>query len=189
MVRLVLASGNAGKLAELRTLVDNAWSGDIVGLKDLGLEGAEETGGSFDANARLKAEAACAATGDWVLADDSGLCVDELGGLPGVDTAYYGGYDKLLAALRDVPPDRRQAHFVCVLALARPGKETLFFHAECPGHIAANARGEGGFGYDPVFVPDGENRTFAEMDQAEKAALSHRGKALRAFADWLKANA
>lgn len=183
---LVLATQNPGKLKEMQALLGSAWTGKVEGAANLNLSAPDETSESFEGNARIKAEATCRATGTWALADDSGLCVDCLGGLPGVDTAHYGGHLKLLAAMEGVPPDRRQAHFVCVLALARPGTATVFFHGRVDGYIAITPRGEGGFGYDPVFVPGDEARTFAEMTAAEKAQYSHRARAFAALRDWLE---
>ena len=189
--RLVLATHNPGKVQEFTDLLAGIWPGEVVGSDALGVPPLRELtldeGGTFVGNACLKAEAACAATGEWALADDSGLCVEALGGAPGVDTANYGGFKRLLEAM--ARHEERGAVFVCVLALARPGEETVFFRATCLGAITAESRGDGGFGYDPVFVPDaGDGRTFAEMGEAEKGKISHRAKALGMLREWLESN-
>lgn len=186
--RLVLATHNPGKVREFADLLKGLWWGEVIGAADAGLVPPEETGGSFQANATLKAEAACAASGCWSLADDSGLCVDALGGRPGVDTASYGGYEKLLAALKGVGASDPTAHFVCVLSLARPNQPTLLFEATEPGHIAIAPSGEGGFGYDPVFIPTGQTRTYAQLGMAFKTQHSHRAQAFRLLGAWLFQN-
>lgn len=174
---VVLASHNQGKLKELGdVLAPLGWT--LLGMKDFYLPAPEETGTTFEANAKLKAEAAATATGLWAMADDSGLEVDALNGAPGVATADFGGWEKLLEVMKDVPSDMRGARFVCVLALQCKGSETVYFKGTCRGVIALHAAGEAGFGYDPVFIPEGETRTFAQMSKAEKNELSHRGRAL-----------
>ena len=190
--RLLLASANRGKLRELRTILDGL-PVELVGLDEAG-RGAppevEETGDTFLANALLKARAYAAWSGLAAVADDSGLEVDALGGAPGVRSARYAGpgatdqanLDKLLAELSGVPPERRTARFRCVAALHDPatGREK---HAEAAweGRVLDAPRGSGGFGYDPVFLPAGWDRTSAEVDQPTKDAASHRGKAFRAL--------
>lgn len=189
---LILATGNPGKVAELRDLFATA------GLA-LAVRGAEACGGmpqvaedapDFAGNARKKAEALrVAAPTCWILADDSGLEVDALHGEPGVRSARYAGegagdaanLDLLLRNLAHLPPGSRTARFRCCLCLLPPqGRGApLFCEGACEGRILAEPRGQGGFGYDPVFVPEGETRTFAEMTRDEKAGLSHRGRALR----------
>jgi len=188
MRRLVLASGNAGKLRELHELLAPRGV-DVIAQRVLGIEDVEETGATFIENALLKARHAARCSGLPALADDSGLCVDALGGAPGLYSARYAGPGaadaantaKLLAALADVPPPQRGAHYVCVLVLLR--------HAEDPdplvatgrwfGQIATTPRGDGGFGYDPVFVDPASGVTAAELSAALKHARSHRGLALR----------
>ena len=189
---IVLASENQGKLRELRTLV-----GDIAEVHDLSpydLTLPDETGETFAENARAKAEFVSAATGLLALADDSGLEVDALDGLPGVRTARYAGEgatdaanrQKLLAALAETPDDERGARFVSFVAVARPDEETLLFAGTCDGAIAREERGDGGFGYDCIFrLPDG--RTMAELSAEEKNAISHRGEAMRAALPALRA--
>jgi XTP/dITP diphosphohydrolase len=182
--RVVLATSNPGKLAELQDAFP-AWR--FSGLDEhAGAAMPEETGATFEENASAKARAVCAATGLPALADDSGLCVDALDGAPGVRSARFAGEGAgdaanraaLLARMRHVDATARSARFVCVLALARPDGRVELARGECPGRLIAEERGTGGFGYDPLFVPDGETRTFAEMSIAEKATLSHRGRAI-----------
>jgi XTP/dITP diphosphohydrolase len=180
---LVLASGNAGKLREFSHL-----------LADLGLEirpqpeglQVEETGASFAANARLKAEAVARATGCWALADDSGLAVEALGGAPGVHSARYAASDperiarllRELAAAGASEPQARTAAFVAALAVADPsGAVRLEVEGRCPGVILPAPRGEAGFGYDPVFLVPELGLSFAEMDRATKGRVGHRGRA------------
>ena len=189
MNRLVLASGNAGKLAELRALL--AGTGvELVAQSQLGVEEVEETGLSFVENALLKARHAAAATGLPAIADDSGLCVDALGGAPGVQSARFGGEPKsdarnnarLLEALAGFPdPEQRRAYFCSVLVLVRHAEDPLPLIADGQWHgeILLAARGEGGFGYDPLFwVPELE-QTAAELDAKLKNTLSHRAAAMR----------
>jgi XTP/dITP diphosphohydrolase len=185
MAELVLATRNQGKKREFDALV----RGLGIRLRSLDeFEGApdpEETGATFEANALLKARSAADATGLWVLADDSGLCVDALGGAPGVQSARYAEgsdrtrWQKLLEALDGVPEGERQAAFVCVLALVGPSGETAVAEGRCEGAIARAPRGEAGFGYDPVFLVAGdpEARTMAELTTEEKGIVSHRGRA------------
>jgi XTP/dITP diphosphohydrolase len=190
-MKLVLASSNAGKLAELRDLLGGAGI-DLHAQSEFGVEDAEETGLTFVENALLKARHAAAATGLPALADDSGLCVDALGGAPGLYSARYAGghgdsqanIAKLLDAIRDVPDERRSARFVSVLALLRHAEDPqpLIAEGTWEGRILHAPRGTGGFGYDPVFLGEGQDRTNAELSAEEKDAISHRGKALRNLA-------
>lgn len=189
MKQLVLATGNAGKLKELQALLDGLGL-DIVTQKSLGVSDADETGLSFVENAILKARHAARATGLPALADDSGLCVDILGGAPGIYSARYSGEgatdarnnEKLLQALA---PLRGQgpltARFVCVLALVRHADEPLplLCQAEWEGEIIEAPRGDQGFGYDPLFRVPSEGMTSAELPRERKNALSHRGQALQ----------
>lgn len=182
-IQAILATHNSGKLLELQSALEPlGWS--LTGLDEQGLPAPDETGLTFEANALLKAQTAAAATGLWALADDSGLEVAALGGQPGVQTANFGGWEKLLEVMQDIPDEQRQARFICVLALVRGSGEALYFKGSCEGMIARTGHGDGGFGYDPVFMPLGETCTFAEMSKAEKARLSHRGKALKALLEW-----
>jgi XTP/dITP diphosphohydrolase len=149
-----------------------------------------ETGTTFAENALLKARAVAAATGVAAVADDSGLCVDALGGMPGVLSARWAGrhgddkanLDLVLAQLSDVPDERRTAHFVCAAALALPSGGSRVAEGRLDGVLVRAPRGTNGFGYDPIFVPHGDRRTTAEMSPAEKDAISHRGRAFRALA-------
>ncbi|MFM9376520.1 RdgB/HAM1 family non-canonical purine NTP pyrophosphatase [Gordonia sp. VNK21] len=188
---VLLASNNAKKLAELRRVAEAA---GIEGLTVLGLSDVApypepvEDGASFEDNALIKARAAVAATGLPALADDSGLAVDALNGMPGVLSARWSGgqgdaanNELLLAQLADVPADRRGAAFVSVCALVLPGGGQTLARGEWRGRIVARPSGANGFGYDPLFVPDdalAQGRTSAELSPAEKDSLSHRGKAL-----------
>src|SRR5688572_20411267 len=187
MTRIVVASGNAGKLAEFQRLLGDAVI-DFVAQGELGVEDIEETGLSFVENALLKARHAARATGLPALADDSGLCVDALGGAPGLYSARYAGghgdaqanIDKLLDALRGVPDERRGAHFHAAIVLLRHAQDPqpLIAEGSWHGRILHARRGEGGFGYDPVFLDPGHGRTAAELDPALKNRISHRGLAL-----------
>ena len=189
--RLLLATRNPKKLAELRRiLVGELLEVDVVGLDDVPayVEPAE-TEPSFEGNALVKARAAVAATGLPALADDSGLCVDALNGMPGVLSARWAGPARddaannalLLAQLSDVPDERRRAAFRCAVAYCRPGGEDHVAVGAVRGRLLRAPRGAGGFGYDPLFVPDGHQQTTAEMDAKTKDALSHRGRALRSI--------
>ena len=189
--RLLLASANQGKLRELRTILDGL-PVELVGLTEAGRGDppeVEETGDTFLENARIKARAYAAWSGLAAVADDSGLEVDALGGAPGVRSARYAGpgvgdranLDKLLAALAGVPPERRTARFRCAAVLVDPNGEEWHAQASWEGRVLEAPRGTGGFGYDPVFLPDGWDRTSAEVDQPTKDAASHRGQAFRAL--------
>jgi XTP/dITP diphosphohydrolase len=189
--RLLLASRNPGKLRELRAILEGV-PVELVGLADAGAGPppvVEETAETFLDNALAKARAYAAWSGLAAVADDSGLEVDALGGAPGVRSARYAGpgagdranLDKLLAALAGVPPERRTARFRCAAVLVDPALGEWHAEAAWDGRLLAAPRGTGGFGYDPVFVPDGWELTSAEVDQATKDAASHRGKAFRAL--------
>lgn len=183
--KLVLASQNAGKLRELRALFGAEY--DVSSMGELGVDmEIEETGTTFEENARIKAETLCARTGCAALADDSGLEVDCLGGAPGVYSARYAGKHGddaannalLIANVRDFPAPRT-ARFVSAVALARPGRETLIARGDCEGEVLLEERGEGGFGYDPLFYSHDLHKTFAEASADEKNAVSHRARALK----------
>jgi XTP/dITP diphosphohydrolase len=189
-VKLLLASRNPGKLAELQRLLDGAGNWQVIGLADVPeFPEAPETGATFAENALAKARDAVAATGLPAVADDSGLAVDALNGMPGVLSARWSGRHGddlgnvalLLGQLGDVPDERRGAAFVCAAALVLPDGTELVEHGEWRGRVVRAPRGTGGFGYDPIFVPDGEQRTSAELSPAEKDAASHRGRAFRAL--------
>lgn len=183
--RLVLASHNKGKLAEFSRLLDG-YGVTVVSAGELNLPEPEETATTFAGNAELKALAAARATNLPALSDDSGLCVSALGGAPGIYSARWAGPDKdFPAAMRRIEDgigeDERDAWFICVLCLAFPDGRTLSFEGRIDGTIAPAPRGAEGHGYDPIFVPVGETRTFAEMSDAEKNAISHRARAFEAF--------
>jgi len=193
VTRVVLASGNAGKLREFAALLAPL-DVTLVPQGELGVPTAEETGTTFLANALLKARHAAAATRLAALADDSGLEVDALGGRPGVWSARFAGaaasdqdnLEQLLRELKQVPEGQRGARYRCVIVLVRSGEDPqpLVAHGTWEGRITTSARGSGGFGYDPVFVPAGvagNARTAAQLSAAEKNAVSHRGQALRAL--------
>ena len=188
--RVVLATRNRHKVGEIRaaialprvtfeTLDEHPEAPDV-----------EEDGATFVANARKKAHAVARVTGLVALADDSGLVVPALGGEPGVRSARYAGPHaddaanrrKLVARLRELAPNDRAARVVCVLVRATPGGDEVVAEGVCQGTLLVEERGNGGFGYDPLFVPEGFERTFAEIGQDEKAAVSHRGRALRNLA-------
>ena len=192
-MRFVLATHNPGKLREMGEILKD-FGIEVVSPKDLGITvDVEETGSTFAENAMLKAKAICKAANLPAIADDSGLCVDALNGAPGVYSARYGGeglddrgrYMLLLSSLRGAPT--RAAHFACAVACAFPNGDTLTAEGRCDGSIAYAPLGEGGFGYDPVFLLPGTGKTFGQLSQEEKSAVSHRGRALKDFAGKLEA--
>ena len=194
--RVFLASRNAKKLEEMRRiLADHVPDVEVLGLDDVTTyDEPVEDQPTFEGNALLKAHAAVAATGLPSVADDSGLCVDALNGMPGVLSARWSGPPKsdqrnnelLLAQLEDVPDERRGAHFACAVAFAYPvgagGVAEHVVHGEMPGRVIREMRGSGGFGYDVLFCAEGHDVTTAELPREEKDAISHRGKALAAIA-------
>jgi XTP/dITP diphosphohydrolase len=196
MTQVFLASRNAKKLAEMhRILAEHVPDIEVLGLDDVpAYDEPAETELTFQGNALIKARVAVEATGLPSLADDSGLCVDALNGMPGVLSARWAGAAKddrannelLLAQLEDVPDERRGAHFACAVAFAYPvgaaGVAEHVAHGRMPGRVIREMRGDGGFGYDVVFVADGHDRTSAELPPDEKDAVSHRGQALREIA-------
>ena len=196
MKTIYLASGNAHKLHELQAALEDAGlpirvrgPGEIGGMPEV-----EETGSTFKANALLKAEglSSVGPRDGWFLADDSGIEIDALGGRPGVISARYAGTDcddeanndKVLEEMREVPKERRACRFRCVLALVGDGLEETF-SGSCVGLLLEERRGTGGFGYDPLFLPDESESTFAEISLEEKARISHRARALVKLVDWL----
>jgi XTP/dITP diphosphohydrolase len=188
MQKVVLATGNPGKVRELADLLAD-FGLNVVAQTELGVDSAEETGLTFIENAILKARHAAQITGLPAIADDSGLAVNALGGAPGIYSARYAGVDasdqqnldKLLIALKDVPQGSRGAQFHCVLVYMRHAEDPtpLVFHGSWAGEITFAAAGEGGFGYDPIFYVSELGRTAAELSRDEKRAVSHRGKALK----------
>ena len=187
--RLVIASHNKGKIEEISKILAPL-NIKVISAVELNLPDVEETGVTFAENACQKALGLAKLSGEFCLADDSGLCVDILDGRPGVYSARYApnrdfdkGIDKLLAEMEQTGSDNRDAHFSCVMALANPKTlECEIFEGRVEGKIATQKSGNDGFGYDPVFIPvEGDGRTFAEMSGEEKAKISHRGRALEAF--------
>ena len=196
MRELVLASRNAKKAVEMQRIL--AQAGLEIQVRSVaefdGVPEVAETGATFEANALLKARAVLAATGLPAVADDSGICVDELNGMPGILSARWAGrhgdddanLQLLLDQLADTPDERLGAKFRCVIALVTPDGTEHVVDGEMRGQLIRDRRGSNGFGYDPIFVPDGFTQTSAELDAAEKDAISHRGKALRALVPLLE---
>ncbi len=192
MSKVLLASNNAKKLEELRRILTPIVPGiEVLGLGDVpAYDEPAETEPTFEGNALLKARAAVAATGLPSVADDSGICVDALNGMPGVLSARWSGPAKdnhannvlLLGQLEDVPDERRGAAFVAAVAFVQPDGSEEVLRGEMRGSVIRELRGTGGFGYDVLFVPEGYDRTTAELTVEEKDAISHRGKSLRALA-------
>ena len=191
MQKVVLATGNAGKVRELASLLSD-FGLDVVAQTDLGVDSAEETGLTFIENAILKARHAAQITGLPAIADDSGLAVNALGGAPGIYSARYSGEDatdqqnleKLLHTLRDVPDDRERAGDGQMRHADDP--TPLVCHGSWPGVITREPAGNGGFGYDPIFFVPSEGKTAAELTREEKSAISHRGQALKLLLDVLR---
>jgi len=187
MPKLVVATGNPGKLKEMQAyLVDLPWE---LSLKPAELE-IEETGATFLENARLKASQVAQMLNEWAIADDSGLMVDALDGAPGIYSARYAAtpgecIDRVLREMQGM--DNRQAQFVCAVAIAQPdGTIVLESEGICPGEILQARRGKGGFGYDPIFYVPAYSMTFAEMDAPTKHTISHRGQAFQSLLPRLK---
>ncbi|MGQ0740753.1 MAG: RdgB/HAM1 family non-canonical purine NTP pyrophosphatase [Alphaproteobacteria bacterium] len=191
--RLVVASHNPGKVHEIADLFSE-FGVNVIGAGELGLGEPSETGATFAANARLKAKAAANEAGLPALADDSGLCVGSLGGAPGVLSARWAGPKKDFAvAMKRVEDElaakgakNARAHFVCALAFAVPGGEIKIFEGRVDGTLTFPPRGTRGFGYDPIFVADGETMTFGEMQPEKKHSISHRARAFAKFVAALK---
>ena len=204
-MKVLAATNNAGKLKELRRILERM-DHTVVSPKELGLTlDPDETGSTFAENARIKAEAFCQASGLPTVADDSGLCVGALGGAPGVYSARYCGRHgddpannrKLLETMANVPEGARGAKFVSAVCVLLPGGASHIFLGECPGRIGFAEQGTNGFGYDPLFIPDrvglpdgstapnAQGRTYAQLADGEKDAISHRGRAMAAMAEAL----
>ena len=187
-MRYILASNNKGKLKEMKAILE-ALGNEVVSQSEAGLVfEAEETGETFEENARIKARAACEALSEPAIADDSGLAVDALGGAPGVYSARYGGdackndAERVKLLLKNLEGEKnRNAKFVSCIACVFPNGDVITARGECGGIIAHEPRGEGGFGYDPVFELHGMGKTMAELSPEEKNAVSHRGRALKIF--------
>lgn len=189
--KLVIASHNRGKVVEIRALLE-PFAVEVLGAAELGLPEPDETGTSFAENASIKAESAAAKSGELALADDSGLCVAALDGQPGIYSARWAGPDKdfrramarIQSELKSKAMAETRAWFVCALALAAPGQTTEVFEGRVFGNLTFPPRGNRGFGYDPIFVPEGYRQTFGEMEPGTKHAMSHRA---RAFTQLVKA--
>ena len=193
-MKLVLATKNSGKVVEFRRILEElgATNLEVLGLDSFPEIGdIEETGKTFEENSLLKARTISKLTGLPALADDSGICVDALNGEPGLYSARYSGNgdaannQKLLEALKDVPDEKRTAYFICVAAFVRPDGFERVEEGRFYGKILHEVVGSGGFGYDPLFQPDGLNCSSAELSAEEKDAISHRGKAMRAIAPYI----
>lgn len=192
-----LATGNAHKAAEFQRLADESPASRLVHIRIVPaavMPFVEENAGTFVGNARLKAQAlqAMLPPDAWVLADDSGVCVEALGGAPGVESAYFAGPEhdaganlrKLTEVMRKVPDGRRGAFFHCVLVLRGPEGTERVFEGRCDGVLAREPAGGAGFGYDPLFIPAGHDRTYAQLSEAQKNKISHRGRAWLMLAEW-----
>lgn len=191
MAELVLATRNVGKILEVERLLQaHAPQIHVRSVSEFNLDDVEETGDTFEANALLKAETIARNTGLPALADDSGIAIDALGGAPGIYSARWAGVHgddaaniaKVLEQLDSIPDADRGAQFVCVIALALPDGRSMTVRAEVEGQVRRVPMGDQGFGYDPIFQPDGFTITTAEMSPEQKDAISHRGKALREIA-------
>jgi XTP/dITP diphosphohydrolase len=195
---IYLASGNEHKAREFQALAEQAKLGVAVFSAAAigGMPEVPEDTGTFLGNARQKAQAleGRLPPGAWALADDSGLCVDALGGEPGVESAYYAGRPseaaanlaKLVHAMRDVPEGKRAAHFICALVLVGADGAKQEFTGRCEGRLLPTPRGRHGFGYDPLFAPEGYDQSFAELGDALKHTLSHRARAWAQLVSWLR---
>lgn len=193
--RIIFATGNAGKMREIREILAD-FGGEILSMKEAGVStDAEENGTSYEENALIKARAVAEKAGDAVvLADDSGLEIDALGGEPGIYSARYLGEDtsyrvknaNLIERLAGVPEEKRTARFVCAIAAVLPDGRELVTKAAVEGRIGYEEKGEGGFGYDPIFYVPEFGRTTAELSEEEKNQISHRGKALRLMKEELR---
>ena len=193
--RIIFATGNAGKMREIREILAD-FGGEILSMKEAGIStDAEENGASYEENALIKARAVAEKAGDAVvLADDSGLEIDALGGEPGIYSARYLGEDtsyrvknaNLIERLAGVPEKKRTARFVCAIAAVLPDRRELVTKAAVEGRIGYEEKGVGGFGYDPIFYVPEFGRTTAELSEEEKNQISHRGKALRLMKEELR---
>lgn len=195
MKQILIATKNKGKAKEFSAFF-SGYGIKALSLLDLEEELADvqETGNTFEENAAIKAEQIEEILSIPVLADDSGLMIDQLDGRPGIYSARYAGemkddnanMDKVLDELKSVPEDKRTARFICVLAVAIPGEETIFRTGYCEGSIASSKKGTNGFGYDPIFVPNGYHVTMAELSSEEKNQISHRKHAIKQLEEWIK---
>jgi len=196
-MKIIAATQNTHKLKEMSDILRD-FGMEILSQREAGLEDidVEETGDTFEENSAIKAKTICQLTGSIAIADDSGLMVDALNGEPGVYSARYAGLHandasnnaKLLDALQNVEASKRTGKYVSVITLAYPDGRILASRGECPGILLRSPRGEGGFGYDPLFIPEGTNKTFAEMTAQEKNEISHRAKALWGLRELLESH-
>lgn len=190
--KILFASHNAGKIAEIKNMLASLGV-SVVSAADITFPDVEETGSTFAENSLLKSQTIAKELGIPCIADDSGLCVDALNGAPGVFSARYApnrdfdkGIDKLLAEMKNSNNKSRKAHFSCVVSLAYPDGRYKLFEGRVDGRIADEKMcGDGGFGYDPVFIPDGYDCSFAQMSKEEKNKISHRGRAMQKFKEYL----
>jgi len=195
MKQMIIATKNRGKAVEFKEFF-GTYGVEARALTDLAeeLPDIEETGATFEENAALKAEKIAAILQLPVLADDSGLIIDKLHGEPGVFSARYAGeptndqanIDKVLHKMRNVPQEKRTGRFICVLAISVPGEKTTFSTGYCEGEIASTQAGLNGFGYDPIFVPEGYNMTMAQLSATEKNLISHRKNAIAQLDNWMQ---
>jgi len=192
---IIIATKNPGKAKEFKDFFKtyHIQATSLLDFKDL-IDDVEETGTTFKENAALKAKQMASLLNKPVLADDSGLMIDALNGRPGVYSARYAGeptndqanIKKVLQELKDIPKENRTARFVCVLAIAGPGMETIFRTGYCEGEIAMDEKGSYGFGYDPIFIPEGHTKRMAELKPEEKNEISHRSHAVAELETWIK---
>lgn len=191
--QIIFASRNAGKIKEIKSLL-SPFGIDVLSAEDVDLADVAETGSTFEENAKIKASAAAKAAGVPALADDSGLCIHALDNEPGIYSSRYakkmGGYPAAFADIlkRLENSSDKTAHFACVLVFAFPNGDTKTFEGRVDGKIVTPRNGENGFGFDPIFMPDGFTQSFAELSEAKKNTISHRGRAMQAFIEYLKEN-
>lgn len=195
MKQIIIATKNKGKAEEFRTFFKD-FDIEAISLLDVNeeIQDVEETGTTFQENAALKAEQIAVLLQQPVISDDSGLEISALDGRPGVYSARYAGMDKsdqanidkVLLELKDVPMEKRQARFVCMLAIAIPNQETIFKAGYCEGEVAYEQKGTNGFGYDPIFIPKGYTKTLAQLPATEKNQISHRKHAFSEIESWVK---
>lgn len=194
-MKIVFATSNPHKIKEMKQLLESEKNGiELLSLNDIGFKGEiVESGSTFSENAEIKSRAVNSFCGLPTIADDSGICVDALGGSPGIHSARYAGegrsdrenLDKLLSELECVGDADRTARFECVIAYCTAGNETVFFEGSCEGYIARQRHGENGFGYDPIFIYSPENRSFAQLTPEEKNKFSHRAAAAEQFKNYI----
>ena len=192
ITKIIVASHNQGKINEIKSLLQ-PFNIEVISSADLNIGDIEETGTTFSENAKIKAETTSLMCGLPCLADDSGLCVDALKGRPGIYSARYApnrdfklGMQKLLEEIEQSKSKSRKAHFSCCIAFAVPNKKTSIFEGRVDGKIAFEPQGNSGFGYDPIFIPEGYEKTFAELGDDIKNTLSHRHRALEKFIQTIK---